>query len=56
MQAWRDHVRVARQEDELRLEAGNRGFVVRNGMNTLSSAPRVQVRVLEPESSEAPVQ
>jgi predicted RNase H-like nuclease (RuvC/YqgF family) len=55
LQGWKDHVRVVKEEDARRLEEGNRGYVVRSGTSTLggnpaSITPRVQVRVLDPQT------
>ena len=38
-----------RAEDERRLAAGNRGYLVRDGVTTLRSATKLQVRVLDPQ-------
>jgi chromosome segregation ATPase len=49
-QEWLAKVDAQRAEDEHRLAMGNRGYLVRDGMTTLKSATKMQVRVLDPES------
>ena len=39
-----------REGDRDQLVAGNRGYVMRNGLSTLGAAPRMHVHVLEPQS------
>jgi chromosome segregation ATPase len=51
MQAWKDHIQLVKEEDDRKLDNGNRGYVVRNGSSTLSETPRVQVRVLDPQTA-----
>ena len=48
--AWRARIRALQEADAERLAAGNRGFVVQNGLSTLGSGPRLHVHVLEPQS------
>ena len=49
-QAWLDRLQINRQESATQLAQGNRGYVVRNGVSTLSTSTRLQVRVLDPET------
>ncbi len=51
MQDWKEHVRLVKEEDARKLEEGNRGYVVRAGSSTLALPPRVQVRVLDPQTA-----
>ena len=49
--AWRAHVQRLKSDDQERLIAGNRGYLVRDGTSTLAAAaPRLHVRVLDPQS------
>ena len=48
--AWRAHAESQRQTDQLELASGNRGYVLRQGVPTLSTPLRLHVHVLEPES------
>lgn len=50
-EAWLAYVRAQRADDQQRLAKGNRGFVVRNGVPTIGTPTRLQVRVLEPQAS-----
>ena len=49
--AWRAHIDSERQGDQERLALGNQGYLMRNGLSTItsSSRPRLQVRVLDPQ-------
>ncbi|MBI2885419.1 MAG: hypothetical protein HYY15_04520 [Candidatus Omnitrophica bacterium] len=47
-QQWRPAARLARHDD-VDFGQGNRGFVVREGVPTLGSVTKLQVRVLEPQ-------
>ena len=49
-QAWLDRVQIARTKEHDQLVQGNRGFVIRNGIPTLGSVTKLQVRVLEPQT------
>ena len=52
-QRWaslRTRIEQLRHEDQDRLASGNRGYIIRDGKSTLSSAARLQVHVLEPQS------
>ena len=49
--AWRAKAQALRAEDQRRLAAGNRGFMVKNGTSTVDAAARMHVKVLEPESA-----
>lgn len=46
-QAWVAYVNARRAEAQRQLAKGNRGYVIRNGMPTLGSPTKLQVRVLE---------
>ena len=48
-QAWRAHIEAKQQEDR-RVDQGNRGFLVRNGISTIGSQSAVHIRVLEPQA------
>jgi len=48
-EGWRARAAAQRERDLQILAAGNRGFVVRDGATTLSSARKLQVHVLEPQ-------
>lgn len=48
-QQWLAKVDAQRAEDERRLAGGNRGYLVRDGVTTLRSATKLQVRVLDPQ-------
>jgi len=48
--AWQQHIDAQRVEDQQRLLAGNRGYVVRSGVPTLGQGTQVRVHVLQPES------
>ena len=50
--AWRARAQVQREEDQRALVAGNRGFLVRDGLLTLGSNRRLHVNVLEPQSAQ----
>lgn len=50
-ESWLARVQAQRAEDQQRLAKGNRGFVVRNGVPTIGSPTRLQVRVLEPQET-----
>ena len=49
---WRARVETLKQEDQRRLAAGNRGFMVKGGISTVDTAARMHVKVLEPESAQ----
>ena len=49
-QEWLARLEVQRAEDARRLAEGNRGYLVRDGVNTLRSATKLQVRVLDPQA------
>lgn len=51
-QAWLAHVESRHVEDQRRLAQGNHGYVIHNGASTLGSKTTLQVRVLEPQSSQ----
>ena len=46
----RARIEQRRREDQDRLVSGNRGYLIRDGKSTVSSAARLQVHVLEPQS------
>lgn len=48
--AWRARVEAARAADQERLMAGNRGYVLQDGVSTLGVNTKLHVRVLEPET------
>ena len=48
--AFRARMDQLRRDDLDRLASGNRGYIIRDGKSTLSSAARLQVHVLEPQS------
>ena len=48
--AWQMRIRAQRDADLQRLASGNRGFLVRDGVPTLGSGPRLHVHVLEPQT------
>ena len=50
--AWRARAEAQREEDLRELAAGNRGFLVREGLPTLGSGRRLHVNVLEPQSAQ----
>lgn len=50
-EVWLARVQAQRAEDQQRLAKGNRGFVLRNGVPTIGSPTRLQVRVLEPQEA-----
>ena len=50
--AWRARADAQREEDQRELAAGNRGFLVREGLPTLGSSRRLHVNVLEPQSAQ----
>ena len=46
---WRARVQELKDEDQRRLAAGNRGFMIKNGISMADTAARMHVKVLEPE-------
>ena len=50
-EAWVAYVSARRAEEQRRLAKGNRGYVIRNGVPTLGSPTKLQVRVLEPQEA-----
>ena len=48
--AWRARRQQQRADDQQRLAAGNRGFLVREGLSTVGTGVRLHVHVLEPQS------
>lgn len=48
--AWRGRIEALREADQERLAAGNRGYLVRNGVSTLGARTKLQVHVLEPQT------
>lgn len=50
--AWRARARAQQEEDQRELAAGNRGFLVHEGLPTLGSSRRLHVNVLEPQSAQ----
>ena len=50
--AWRAHVQSQKAEDQRQLAAGNRGYLVHDGLPTLGSSRRLHVNVLEPQSTQ----
>ena len=49
---WRARAQAQREEDVRELAAGNRGFLVRDGLPTLGSLRPLHVNVLEPQSTQ----
>jgi len=49
---WRARAQAQREEDVRELAAGNRGFLVRDGLPTLGSIRTLHVNVLEPQSAQ----
>ena len=50
--AWRARAQTQREEDVRELAAGNRGYLVRDGLPTLGSIRPLHVNVLEPQSTQ----
>jgi chromosome segregation ATPase len=50
--AWRARAQALKEEDQRRLAAGNRGYLVREGLPTLGASRRLHVNVLEPQSTQ----
>ncbi len=49
-QAWMAYLQSQRSASPTMLAQGNRGYVVHNGVPTLGSVTKLQVRVLDPEA------
>ncbi|MBI4003399.1 MAG: hypothetical protein HY353_00075 [Candidatus Omnitrophica bacterium] len=49
---WRARAQAQKEEDLRELAAGNRGFLVRDGLPTLGSIRPLHVNVLEPQSTQ----
>lgn len=49
-QEWLAKLEAQQADDQRKLAAGNRGYLVRNGVTTLRSATKLQVRVLDPQA------
>lgn len=49
---WRAKVQAFKEEDQRRLAAGNRGYLIKNGTSMVNQATRMHVKVLEPETAQ----
>lgn len=50
--AWRARAQAQQEVDQRELAAGNRGYLVHDGLPTLGSSRRLHVNVLEPQSAQ----
>lgn len=48
--AWRARLQTARESDQQVLASDNRGYIIRQGISTLGTKTRLQVRVLDVQS------
>ena len=53
-QAWLAQIARQREQDRTAAQQGNRGYVVYEGTPTLTSGPRLSIRVLNPEPLSSP--
>lgn len=53
-QAWLAQIAQQREQDRTAAQQGNRGYVVYEGTPTLTSGPRLSIRVLNPEPLSSP--
>ena len=49
-ESWLAHVQAEREQDQRDSAYGNRGFLVHEGISTLGSSNKLQVRVLDPQA------